>query len=110
MREDSFTALEIVGYLGIIGYYLCLWFAPEFQLMELLGSLVLIMFVYVFTYPKFHAEQVTGGDVWYPVCGRDAVLYFPDTVSGGRRFTCMADLFCFLGLRYLCLLCGQADR
>ena len=58
VREDHFTVLEMAGYLGIIGYYLCLWFAPEFQLMELLGALVLIMFVYVFTYPKFHAEQI----------------------------------------------------
>ena len=58
VREDSFTVLEIAGYVGIIGYYLCLILAPEYQLMELIGALVLLMFVYVFTYPKFHAEQI----------------------------------------------------
>ena len=32
--------------------------APEYQLMELIGALVLLMFVYVFTFPKYHAEQI----------------------------------------------------
>ncbi len=58
VREDSFTLLEIAGYAGIVGYYLCLLLAPEYQLLELIGALVLLMFVYVFTYPEFHAEQI----------------------------------------------------
>ena len=52
VREEHFTLLEIAGYIGIIGYYLCLLLAPEYQLMELIGALVLLMFVYVFTFPK----------------------------------------------------------
>ena len=36
VREEHFTLLEIAGYIGIIGYYLCLLLAPEYQLMELL--------------------------------------------------------------------------
>ena len=58
VREENFTLLEITGYIGIIGYYLCLLLAPEYQLMELIGALVLLMFVYVFTFPKYHAEQI----------------------------------------------------
>lgn len=58
VREERFTLLEIAGYIGIIGYYLCLLLAPEYQLMELIGALVLLMFVYVFTFPKYHAEQI----------------------------------------------------
>ena len=58
VREEHFTLLEIAGYIGIIGYYLCLLLAPEYQLMELIGALVLLMFVYVFTFPKYHAEQI----------------------------------------------------
>ena len=58
VREEHFTLLEIAGYIGIIGYYLCLLLAPEYQLMELIGALALLMFVYVFTFPKYHAEQI----------------------------------------------------
>ena len=58
VREEHFTLLEIAGYIGIIGYYLCLLLAPEYQLMELIGALVRLMFVYVFTFPKYHAEQI----------------------------------------------------
>ena len=58
VREEHYTLLEIAGYIGIIGYYLCLLLAPEYQLMELIGALVLLMFVYVFTFPKYHAEQI----------------------------------------------------
>ena len=58
VREEHFTLLEIAGYIGIIGYYLCLLLAPEYQLMELIGALVLLMFVYVFKFPKYHAEQI----------------------------------------------------
>lgn len=58
VRENSFNLLEIAGYAGITGYYLCLRFAPEYQLQELIGALVLLMFVYVFTYPGFRAEQI----------------------------------------------------
>ena len=58
VREEHFTLLEIAGYIGIIGYYLCLLLTPEYQLMELIGALVLLMFVYVFTFPKYHAEQI----------------------------------------------------
>ena len=58
VREEHCTLLEIAGYIGIIGYYLCLLLAPEYQLMELIGALVLLMFVYVFTFPKYHAEQI----------------------------------------------------
>ena len=58
VREEHFTLLEIAGYIGIIGYYLCLLLAPEYQPMELIGALVLLMLVYVFTFPKYHAEQI----------------------------------------------------
>lgn len=58
VREDTFTLLEITGYAGIIGFYLTMYFFPEYELMELIAALVLIMFVYVFSYPKFRAEQI----------------------------------------------------
>ena len=49
----------ILGYLAVIVYYLNekFSFIPE-QMIFVLGLLVLLMFVYVFTYPKYHTEQL----------------------------------------------------
>ena len=44
VREDHFNALEIAGYLGAVIYVII--------------SFMMFMFVYVFTYPKFKADQV----------------------------------------------------
>ena len=59
VREDKFNALEIAGYIGIIGYdFLIFFHMDHFGTIALIGALILLMFVYVFTYPKYHAEQV----------------------------------------------------
>lgn len=59
VRKGAFELLEIVSYLGIIVYYLTLFFGwEEYSLLAVIAGLVLIMFVYVFTYPKYKAEQV----------------------------------------------------
>ena len=40
-------------------YYLALWFGIErYGLLAILAALILLMSVYVFTYPKYQAEQV----------------------------------------------------
>ena len=59
VHEDKFTLLEIAGYAGAALYYLAA--AMNFEKygnMAIIGTLILIMFVYVFSYPKFHADQV----------------------------------------------------
>ncbi len=58
VREDRFTGLELAGYAGVIGYYLVIGAAGEYALMELIAVLILLMCVYVFSYPKYRAEQV----------------------------------------------------
>ena len=45
VREDKWNLLEITGYAGVVIFYLIL-------------DLVLLMAVYVFTYPKYNANQV----------------------------------------------------
>lgn len=51
--------LEIVGYLGAVLYYVSVLLGFEsYGLMAVLISLILLMFVYVFTYPKYNANQV----------------------------------------------------
>lgn len=59
VRQKSFEPLELTGYLGAIIYYMAI--ALDFErygMAAVIVALILIMFVYVFTYPKFHAEQV----------------------------------------------------
>ena len=59
VRQDKFTGLELVSYAGAVIYYMTIFFEKEeFSLTAILFALVLIMSVYVFTYPKFHADQV----------------------------------------------------
>ena len=59
IHEDRTGLLEIVGYLGAVLYYISLLLGFEsYGLMAVLVSMILVMFVYVFTYPKYHANQV----------------------------------------------------
>lgn len=59
VQENGVGSLELVGYAGAVIYYLTLLFEKEeFSLIAVLFALVLIMSVYVFTYPKYHADQI----------------------------------------------------
>lgn len=54
------NALEFVGYLSIVSYYGVLYFADmtTYIMLTIILSLMLMMAVYVFGFPKFHANQV----------------------------------------------------
>ena len=60
VRTDQFNALEIAGYLGAVIYYVLM--AADFEKYGMMGVIICVqcifMFVYVFNYPRFHAEQV----------------------------------------------------
>lgn len=59
VREKGFGLLEIAGYLGMILYYIGM--ALDFErygMLAVILTLVLMMSVYVFTYPKYQAGQV----------------------------------------------------
>lgn len=59
VHENSFQLLELAGFAGAVLYYTAV--AVDFEkygVMAIIGTLILLMFVYVFSYPKFHAEQV----------------------------------------------------
>ena len=59
VHGESTGLLEIIGDLGAILYYVSLLLGFEsYGLMTVLVSLILIMFVYVFTYPKYNAHQI----------------------------------------------------
>lgn len=60
VHQKGFVPLEMAGYIGTVLYYLTLLWEPlhSYSMMAVLFALVLIMSVYVFSYPKYQAEQV----------------------------------------------------
>ena len=54
------NTLEILGMLGVTAYYLILFFLRDdtMLLMCIVGFILLLMFAYVVTFPKYHANQV----------------------------------------------------
>ena len=59
VSDEHVTVLELVGYLGAVLYYIAIKFDfGNFGMMAVIVSMILILFVYVFGYPKYRAEQV----------------------------------------------------
>ena len=59
IHKEKTDLLELTGYLGAILYYGAVILDFErYGTMAILISLVLIMFVYVFTYPKYKANEI----------------------------------------------------
>lgn len=59
VSDEHVTVLELVGYLGAVLYYIAMKTDfGNYGTMAIIISMILILFVYVFGYPKYHAEQV----------------------------------------------------
>ena len=59
VSDEHVTVLELVGYLGAVLYYIAMKADfGNYGTMAIIVSMILILFVYVFGYPKYHAEQV----------------------------------------------------
>lgn len=58
-KEQKINALEVVGFIGIISYYVIMVFVKSMsaQFLCILFVFVAYMFVYVFTFPKHEASQ-----------------------------------------------------
>lgn len=54
------NGLEWAGLIGILGYYLVMYFVGEdtYLLMCIVGTFLAVMFVYVLTFPRYDANQV----------------------------------------------------
>lgn len=55
-----FSAMELIGYIGIIGYYLIMVFVDDriYLLVALFGVLMAFMALYVLTFPKLNSRQI----------------------------------------------------
>ena len=59
VSDEHVTVLELVVYLGAVLYYIAMKADfGNYGTMAIIISMILILFVYVFGYPKYHAEQV----------------------------------------------------
>lgn len=57
--KEPVNALSAAGFLGAVQYLILIAFAPNyFYLFGIVGTLIFILAVYVFTFPRFHADQV----------------------------------------------------
>ena len=62
--EKGFNGLEVVGFLGVTAYYVTCFFTTSQGLDEkallavIMGTFLAGLFVYVITFPKYHADQV----------------------------------------------------
>lgn len=74
-KEGKTGGLEIIGSIGIVIYYLIMTLCEEriYLLLMLIVILVAFMFLYVFSFPKYHAEQI--------MCAFFCVAYAPVMLS-----------------------------
>ena len=73
--EGKINGLEVIGYGGIAAYYLLMVFTEDkiYLLLTLITILVAFMFLYVFTFPRYRAEQI--------MCSFFCVAYAPVMLS-----------------------------
>ncbi len=59
-QDDKINGLEIIGFLGITGYYMLLYISGDSKwlMMCIVGVVLAYMFAYVLTFPKYNASQV----------------------------------------------------
>lgn len=61
IQEKQISPLALVGYFGTVFYYAIVFFYGQaYTMTVLIALLILFMAVYVFTYPRYRSEQVTG--------------------------------------------------
>lgn len=111
VQDAGFSPLAAVGYLGTAAYYAIVFFAwSAYTMTVLLATLILCMGVYVFTYPRYRSDQVTGaffGVVYVAVML--SCIYELRILDKGVYLVWLVFLASW-GCDTWCLLCRQADR
>ena len=86
VHKDSFGLMEAAGYLGILLYYgaVALDFG-RYGMMAVIFSLILLLFVYVFSYPKYDAGQTSAAffGILY-VAVMLSFIYLTRNLEGGQ--------------------------
>ena len=103
-QDKKMNALEIVGYISIIAYYGIIYFAntTTYIMLTIVLVMMAVMAVYVFTFPKFHANQVMAtyfSIIYAPVMF--SFIYLTRTLEYGRYLVWMI----FIG-SWICDTCA----
>ena len=103
VQDEKANLLVYAGYAGAAIYYVAVLLDfGRYGTLAIIFGLVLIMFVYVFTYPEFEAKQVMPAMFGIVYVAVMLSFIYLTRCTSGRKIPCMADLLMFLGLRYLC--------
>ena len=99
VTEGKWNLLECAGYAGAVLYYLSLLLTEEeIHLSAVLVGLVLIMCVYVFTYPRYQAEQVMAAFFGIAYVAVMLSFLYQTRQMEGRSISGMVDYALLLGL------------
>ena len=97
VQDEKINLLAAAGYLGAVLYYLAVLLDFErYGVLAIIFGLVLLMFVYVFTYPTYEAGHAC--TFWYCVCGSYAVVYLSYQRASRWKVPRMADLSVLMGM------------
>ena len=80
---------------------------PMYQMLALILDLVLLMAVYVFTYPKYNANQVMPAFFAIVYVGVMLSYVYQTRMLDGGKFHVWLIFPVLLGLRYVCILCRR---
>ena len=98
--------LEVTSFLTIIVYYTVLFLGREdLQLAVLIGGVILNMFVYVFTYPRYHADQITAAFFSIVYAGVMLSFIYQTRMMEGGAFLVWLIFLCSWGCD-TCAYCG----
>ena len=91
----SIDMLELFGYLSVGLYYVSLIYMwGSYQVFAIICGLVMVMFVYVFSYPKYHARQIM--ETYF------GVIYVGVMLSFVYQTRCLEDGKFIVWLIFLC--------
>ena len=103
-------SVGVVGYITALSYYGILWWEGQQHLtLMIILSLMAMMSLYVFTFPKYKTEEITGA--FFGVCYVPVMLSFLYQTREMQDGACgLADFSQLLGMRHLRLLQRDAFR
>lgn len=68
--DKPFTPMDTAGYIAIVIYYLAILFLPdELWVMSIICGFLIIMFIYVFSYPRYNVFQTMSAVFGIIYCG-----------------------------------------
>ena len=108
VRQDTENLLTMFSYAGAFAYYVLVWFGQkEYYLPGILTAMIVLLFVYVFLFPKYQAEQIMTaffGIVYVAVSL--SFIYQTRTLEDGQ-FTVWLIFICSWGCDTMAYVAGR---